>query len=81
MDEVSLGSIITALIEKGVEATPIISTVLLIICLYYYRKDTAASRQETRADLIASTQAIERNTAAMTQMTDLIRNDVMRNRP
>jgi hypothetical protein len=57
--------IIEALIQQGVQAVPVISTILLMIVLYYYRKDQQEWRKQTREDLQSSIQAIEKNTATL----------------
>lgn len=68
-----LSDIIELLVREGVQAMPIISTVLLIIVLYFYRKDQHEWREQTREDLKASIQAIERNTATLDRIAELYR--------
>lgn len=68
-----LKDIIELVIREGVQAMPIISTVLLIIVLYFYRKDQHEWREQTREDLKASIQAIERNTATLDRIAELYR--------
>jgi hypothetical protein len=66
-----LKDIIELIIREGVQAMPIISTVLLIIVLYFYRKDQHEWREQTREDLQSSIQAIERNTATLERIAEL----------
>ena len=68
-----LKDIIELVIREGAQAMPIISTVLLIIVLYFYRKDQHEWREQTREDLKASIQAIERNTATLDRRAELYR--------
>lgn len=68
-----LKDIIELIVREGVQAMPIISTVLLIIVLWYYRKDQHEWREQTREDLQSSIQAIERNTATLERIAELYR--------
>lgn len=68
-----LKDIIELVIREGTQAMPIISTVLLIIVLYFYRKDQHEWREQTREDLTSSIQAIERNTATLERIAELYR--------
>ena len=72
-DEATLVAIIELILKTGIDSLPLIAIALLVMVLWFYRKDQHAWRESTRADLIASTQAIERNTAALNQQGDLMR--------
>lgn len=66
-------TLIETLLKNGSNAMPLISTVLLIVVLYYYRKDQREWRDQTREDLHASIQAMERNTTALNTVADISR--------
>lgn len=72
-EEAALVSLATVFIEKGVDAMPIISTVLLVIVMWFYRKDGRTRDDLARADLVVSIQAIERNTAALQNISEVTR--------
>jgi uncharacterized membrane protein len=73
LEDQILVSLVEVFIKHGVAAMPLISTLLLIIVLYYYRKDQREWRNQTREDLQASIQAIERNTATLNTVAEVSR--------
>ncbi len=70
-EDAALVALVTVIIDKGAEAMPLISTALLIIVMWFYRKDGRDRHEQSRSDLIASTQAIERNTAALNNISQI----------
>ena len=75
-----LKDLVELLIHEGVQALPIISTVLLVLVLYYYRKDQHEWREQTREDLKSSIEAIERNTATLERIAELYKLGLERRR-
>jgi len=73
MSEDSLVKIIELLLNKGIDALPIVSIVLLLLVIYFYRKDMAELRAQSREDLKTSIQAIERNTSTLNTLAEISR--------
>lgn len=68
----SFASIINTMLSMGVESIPIIAVVLLVLVLYFYRRDHSEWRQQSRDDLRDSIQAINKNTSALEKVALLV---------
>ena len=70
--EDSFASIINTMLEKGVDSIPVIAVILLVMVLYFYRKDQAEWRQQSREDLKDTIEAINKNTTTLDKVALLV---------
>lgn len=78
--EDGFASIINKMLDLGVESIPVIAVVLLIIVLYFYRRDHAEWRQQSRDDLRDSLEAINKNTSTLEKVALLVQMRMENNR-
>lgn len=71
MDD-SIASVINNILRLGVDSIPIISIVMLLIVLFYYRKDHMEWRRQAREDLKDSIDAINKNTNTLDKVALLV---------
>lgn len=70
--EDGFAAIINTMLQMGVESIPVIAVVLLVLVLYFYRRDHTEWRQQSRDDLRDSLEAINKNTSTLEKVALLV---------
>lgn len=60
------------MLGMGVESIPIIAVVMLVLVIYFYRRDHLEWRFQSRQDLRDSIEAINKNTRALEKVSLLV---------